>query len=99
MSTRIIFRVGASGAQAGSRFNTRPSSICSNVVTSVDLPPGGAYYVIADVEKFGFTTDTEFAQYLVKEIGVATVPGSSFYIDSASAPKRCGSASRRKTRR
>ncbi|MFA5907907.1 MAG: aminotransferase class I/II-fold pyridoxal phosphate-dependent enzyme [Vicinamibacterales bacterium] len=49
--------------------------------------PGGAYYVIADVEKYGFDTDTEFAQYLVKEIGVATIPGSSFYIDPASAPK------------
>ncbi len=49
--------------------------------------PGGAYYVIADVEKFGFATDTEFAQYLVKDVGVATVPGSSFYFDPASAPK------------
>jgi aminotransferase len=41
--------------------------------------PGGAYYVMADVSRFGFTSDSEFAQYLVKEIGVATVPGSSFY--------------------
>ena len=49
--------------------------------------PGGAYYVMADVEKFGFSSDTEFALHLVKEIGVGTVPGSSFYIDPASAPK------------
>ena len=49
--------------------------------------PGGAYYVIADVAKFGFGTDTEFAQYLVTDIGVATVPGSSFYFDPASAPQ------------
>lgn len=49
--------------------------------------PGGAYYVMADVSRFGFSSDSEFAQYLVKEIGVATVPGSSFYIDPASAPK------------
>ncbi|HUQ88855.1 MAG TPA: aminotransferase class I/II-fold pyridoxal phosphate-dependent enzyme [Vicinamibacterales bacterium] len=49
--------------------------------------PGGAYYVIADVSRFGFTSDSEFAQYLVKEIGVATVPGSSFYIDPAAAPQ------------
>jgi aspartate/methionine/tyrosine aminotransferase len=49
--------------------------------------PGGAYYVMADVSRFGFATDSEFAQYLVKEIGVATVPGSSFYIDAATAPQ------------
>ena len=49
--------------------------------------PGGAYYVMADVTRFGFTSDAEFAQYLVREIGVATVPGSSFYIDPAAAPQ------------
>ena len=49
--------------------------------------PGGAYYVMADVSRFGFASDSEFAQYLVKEIGVATVPGSSFYIDPAAAPQ------------
>jgi aminotransferase len=48
--------------------------------------PGGAYYVMADVSRFGFSSDSEFAHYLVKEIGVATVPGSSFYIDPAAAP-------------
>jgi aspartate/methionine/tyrosine aminotransferase len=49
--------------------------------------PAGAYYVMADVSRFGFTSDSEFAQYLVKDVGVATVPGSSFYIDPASAPQ------------
>jgi aminotransferase len=49
--------------------------------------PAGAYYVMADVSAFGFVSDSEFAQYLVKEIGVATVPGSSFYHEPASAPK------------
>jgi aminotransferase len=53
----------------------------------ISYRPGGAYYVIADVAKFGFASDTEFALHLVKEIGVATVPGSSFYIDPASAPQ------------
>ena len=47
--------------------------------------PAGAYYVMADVSQFGFASDAEFAQHLVKEIGVATVPGSSFYIDPAAA--------------
>ena len=47
--------------------------------------PAGAYYVMADVSPFGFASDAEFAQHLVKEVGVATVPGSSFYIDPTSA--------------
>lgn len=47
----------------------------------VCYPPGGAYYVMTDVSGFGFANDVEFARYLVKEIGVATIPGSSFYID------------------
>lgn len=49
--------------------------------------PGGAYYVMADVSRFGYASDSEFAQHLVKEIGVATVPGSSFYFEQVSAPQ------------
>jgi aspartate/methionine/tyrosine aminotransferase len=41
--------------------------------------PRGAYYVMTDISGFGFENDLEFAKYLVKEIGVALVPGSSFY--------------------
>jgi L-glutamine---4-(methylsulfanyl)-2-oxobutanoate aminotransferase len=40
--------------------------------------PEGAYYIFTDISDFGMN-DTEFARYLVKEIGVAAVPGSSFY--------------------
>jgi aminotransferase len=39
---------------------------------------------MADISAFGFASDTEFAQYLAKEIGVGVVPGSSFYRDPAS---------------
>ena len=42
-------------------------------------PPRGAYYVMTEVSTFGFKDDVEFAAYLVKEVGVACVPGSSFY--------------------
>ncbi len=42
-------------------------------------PPNGAYYVIADASGFPFTDDWAFAMYLVERLGVATVPGSSFY--------------------
>ncbi|MFL6215577.1 MAG: pyridoxal phosphate-dependent aminotransferase [Blastocatellia bacterium] len=41
--------------------------------------PDGAYYVMTDITAFGYTDDVEFAKFLVKEIGVAVVPGSSFY--------------------
>ncbi len=44
--------------------------------------PRGAYYVMTDVSAFGFADDVEFTKYLVKEIGVAAVPGSSFYRDA-----------------
>ncbi|MDX2083823.1 MAG: aminotransferase class I/II-fold pyridoxal phosphate-dependent enzyme [Candidatus Melainabacteria bacterium] len=43
------------------------------------LPPQGAYYVFADIGDFGYHTDVEFSNYLVKEVGVAAVPGSSFF--------------------
>ena len=41
--------------------------------------PRGAYYVMTDISSFGFANDVEFASHLVKEIGIACVPGSSFY--------------------
>jgi aminotransferase len=45
--------------------------------------PRGAYYIMTDISAFGFANDVEFARYLVKEIGVAGVPGSSFYRNPA----------------
>lgn len=41
--------------------------------------PGGAYYVLSDISNFGFKTDLDFTEHLVKNIGVAVVPGSSFF--------------------
>ena len=41
--------------------------------------PDGAYYVMADISDFGFENDIEFTKHLIREIGVAVVPGSSFY--------------------
>jgi aspartate/methionine/tyrosine aminotransferase len=45
--------------------------------------PRGAYYIMTDISAFGFANDVDFARYLVKEIGVAAVPGSSFYHNPA----------------
>ena len=41
--------------------------------------PDGAYYIITDISNFGFENDVKFTQHLIKELGVAVVPGSSFY--------------------
>jgi len=41
--------------------------------------PRGAYYIMTDITPFGFADDVEFARYLVTDVGVASVPGSSFY--------------------
>ena len=43
--------------------------------------PQGAYYVMTDVSDFGHANDIEFTKFLIREIGVAVVPGSSFYHD------------------
>ncbi|HEX7530096.1 MAG TPA: aminotransferase class I/II-fold pyridoxal phosphate-dependent enzyme [Pyrinomonadaceae bacterium] len=45
--------------------------------------PDGAYYVMTDISAFGFKDDVEFTRHLIREIGVACVPGSSFYSDPA----------------
>src|SRR5213594_792265 len=45
--------------------------------------PRGAYYILTDVahfmKKYDVPDDTAFAMWLIKNVGVATVPGSSFY--------------------
>jgi aminotransferase len=43
------------------------------------MVPEGAYYTLADITPFGFPDDVAFTMHLIKEIGVAVVPGSSFY--------------------
>ena len=46
-------------------------------------PPEGAYYVMADIGHLGFEDDTKAALHLVEHVGVATVPGSSFFANAA----------------
>jgi len=50
--------------------------------------PRGAYYVMTDISAFGFSDDVTFTRHLVKEIGVAAVPGSSFYSDPKDGAKQ-----------
>ena len=41
--------------------------------------PQGAYYVMLDISSLGFATDTEASEWLIRDIGVAGVAGSSFF--------------------
>lgn len=41
--------------------------------------PEGAYYLFADFSKISKKGDVEFAKWMIEAVGVATVPGSSFY--------------------
>ena len=45
--------------------------------------PEGAYYVMADIADFGFANDIEFTKHLIRKIGVAVGPGSSFYHEAS----------------
>ena len=51
-------------------------------------PPQGAYYVLADFSALSDEPDDAFSAWLTREIGVAPVPGSSFYSDPASGRQR-----------
>ena len=41
--------------------------------------PQGAYYVMIDISEFGWQNDTTFCEWMAREVGVASVPGSSFF--------------------
>lgn len=41
--------------------------------------PQGAYYVMVDISEFGYDSDLDFCVDLIKNVGVAAVPGSSFF--------------------
>ena len=45
--------------------------------------PKGAYYIMCDISDFGFPNDVAFTRFLVEEIGVGAVPGSSFFANPA----------------
>jgi len=49
--------------------------------------PYGAYYVMVDISPFGFVDDIKFTHHLIEKIGVACVPGSSFFANPADGAK------------
>jgi aspartate/methionine/tyrosine aminotransferase len=43
--------------------------------------PRGAYYILCDISGFGYADDMAFCRHLVEDVGIAAVPGSSFFED------------------
>jgi aminotransferase len=66
-------------------YQARRDRLCSALIeVGFELePPHGAYYVMAGIDAFGASDDVAFARHLVRDVGVATVPGSSFFHDKA----------------
>jgi L-glutamine---4-(methylsulfanyl)-2-oxobutanoate aminotransferase len=65
----------------GEEYSARRDSMLK-ILDEAEIPyfkPQGAYYTFCDISKFGYKNDVEFTEFLVKDIGVAVVPGSSFF--------------------
>jgi aspartate/methionine/tyrosine aminotransferase len=61
---------------------TRKRDVFIEALRLTGLPftePQGAYYVMVDISSLGFTTDIEASEWFVRHVGVAGVPGSSFF--------------------
>ena len=70
-------------ARLATDYEARRDRFC-NALLEVGFdfePPEGAYYVMADASAFGAADDIACARHLVRDIGVATVPGSSFFLE------------------
>jgi aspartate/methionine/tyrosine aminotransferase len=59
--------------------------------------PQGAYYVLVDISPFGYEDDTDFCRWMAKEIGIAAVPGSSFFHETVHHLIRLNYAKREET--
>ncbi|MBK8189341.1 MAG: aminotransferase class I/II-fold pyridoxal phosphate-dependent enzyme [Vampirovibrionales bacterium] len=67
--------------QLASDYNAKRNAMMA-ILDDVGIPyfrPQGAYYLFADIASLGFSDDIAFARHLVESVGVAVVPGSSFF--------------------
>ena len=71
----------------GGRRTSGGATCCSTSSSGITSPATsryGAYYIMTDISALRLSEDdVEFARYLVKDVGVAAVPGSSFYRNAA----------------
>lgn len=64
------------------KLYTHKKDLFINGLKELNIPhtePQGAYYVMADISEFGYDSDLDFCVDLIKNVGVAAVPGSSFF--------------------
>ena len=64
------------------KLYTHKKDLFINGLKELNIPhtePQGAYYVIVDISEFGYDSDLDFCVDLIKNVGVAGVPGSSFF--------------------
>ena len=67
------------------RLSTEYAGRRDHLITSLQdagfrcFTPKGAYYVMTDISSFGFASDTAFVRHLISHLGLAAVPGSSFF--------------------
>ena len=81
----VALRLGSDYySQLAAEYVTRRDHIVESLQRAGLRPfsPRGAYYVIADISASHFSKDVDFVRNLVRNIGVAAVPGSSFYSQS-----------------
>jgi len=60
----------------------RSRDVLLGYLDRIGLPyarPEGAYFVMVDISPLGWANDVEFSHWMAREIGVAPVPGSSFF--------------------
>lgn len=64
------------------KLYTHKKDLFLNGLKELNIPhtePQGAYYVMIDISEFGYDSDLDFCVDLIKNVGVAAVPGSSFF--------------------
>lgn len=64
------------------KLYTQKKNLFINGLKELNIPhtePQGAYYVMVDISEFGYDSDLDFCIDLIKNVGVAAVPGSSFF--------------------
>lgn len=64
------------------KLYTHKKDLFINGLKELNIPhtePQGAYYVIVDISEFGYDSDLDFCVDFIKNVGVAAVPGSSFF--------------------
>ena len=64
------------------KLYTHKKNLFINGLKELNIPhtePQGAYYVMVDISEFDYDSDLDFCVDLIKNVGVAAVPGSSFF--------------------